>query len=66
MQVFCLCISFCFSFVVRDVVIVGGPNPNVQLNTTQPADTGSAAQMEATIGESANPFMFVMCCVLGI
>ncbi|XP_031721004.1 E3 ubiquitin/ISG15 ligase TRIM25-like isoform X1 [Anarrhichthys ocellatus] len=34
---------------VRDIVIVGPPNPDVQLDTTQPSDGESAVQMEATL-----------------
>ncbi|XP_053185328.1 finTRIM family, member 67 [Scomber japonicus] len=34
---------------VRDVVIVGAPHPGVQLDNTQPADTASTSQMEATL-----------------
>nr|XP_020446980.1 E3 ubiquitin/ISG15 ligase TRIM25-like isoform X2 [Monopterus albus] len=37
---------------VRDVVIVGSPNPAVQLNTAQAEDTGSTAQMETTLVSS--------------
>lgn len=52
-ELFCqlLLMSF-FSFAVRDVVIVGPPNPAAQLNTTQPSDGEAAVQMEATQGES--------------
>ncbi|TKS79665.1 Tripartite motif-containing protein 16 [Collichthys lucidus] len=38
----------CIYDKVRDVVIVGPPNPAAQLNTTQPSDGEAAVQMEAT------------------
>ncbi|XP_074507811.1 finTRIM family, member 67 isoform X1 [Sebastes fasciatus] len=40
---------------VRDIVIVGPPNPDVQLDTTQPSDGESAVQMEATLGMCPRP-----------
>lgn len=48
-------------FLVRDVVIVGEPNPAVQLLTTQLSDGQAAAvQMEAASGGSTNLVMIVL------
>lgn len=48
-----------FSFIVRDVVIVGPPHPTVQQGNTQTGDAASTAQMEATLGESIYTLMSI-------
>lgn len=48
------------SLLVRDVVIVGEPNPAEQLHTTQPSDVQAAVLMEAALGESINLFRLVL------
>lgn len=54
-------LSLSLSIIVRDVVIVGEPNPAVQLHTTQLSDGQAAAvQMEAASGGSTYLVMFVL------
>lgn len=45
------------SFVVRDVVIVGQPNPAEQLHASQLSTSETAVHMEAAQGESLSLFM---------
>lgn len=45
---------------MKEVIIVGQPNPAVQLHTTQLSDGQAAVQMEAAQGGSINLFMLVL------
>lgn len=51
-------IHFSLSFVVRDVVIIGSPNPLGPIDLIHLGEGQPAVQMEASTGESLNLIVF--------